>query len=141
ARGAAAALADRAMKEAAAAGRCDVVTDIGRTRRLAEDRHILRIAAELGDVVLHPLERQALIEKTLVASWRLFVPERRMRKKPERPESVLDADEHDATLRGKELTVIPERVHRARDRDAGAAGEIATAMDPHHDRCVVGCRL
>ena len=49
--------------------------DRGRTGRLARERDVIRIAAERGDVVAHPLERLDLVEQAIVARravWRFF---------------------------------------------------------------------
>ena len=60
-RGAAAALADRSLEERRGLGRCDVHADVERSRGLAEDGDVARVAPELRDVLLHPLQGEALV--------------------------------------------------------------------------------
>src|SRR5262249_31002974 len=59
--GAAAALADPPAEELPAARRHHVEAHVEGTRRLAEDGHQLRVAAEGGDVGPHPLEGGPLV--------------------------------------------------------------------------------
>jgi len=42
------------------------------SRRLPEHGDLVRIAAELGDVLLHPLERRKLVQRPIVAGGAMF---------------------------------------------------------------------
>ena len=62
-----AALADRLLEQALRQRRCHQRADRERSRRLAEDRDVVGIAAEGRDVLLHPLQRGDLIQQAVVA--------------------------------------------------------------------------
>src|SRR5262245_66458433 len=57
-------------------------------------RHVVRIAAELRDVLLDPLERSALVEQSIVAggTLRILRGERRVREKAKRAEAIVWRD-------------------------------------------------
>ena len=96
-------------------------------RRLPEDGDVLRIAAERGDVLLHPFEGGDLVHVGVVALGlvRMLVAQRREGEETEAPQTVVERDEDDALL--GELD--PRRPGR------GAAAEHeGAAVDPHHDR-------
>jgi hypothetical protein len=67
-------------------------------RRLARDRHVVRVAAESRDVLLYPRERRERIGKRIIAGGVVlrFGGQRRMREVTERAEPVVDRDHHDA---------------------------------------------
>ncbi len=92
-------------------------------RRLADDRHFSRIAAEFVDVASNPLERRHLIEKAVVARgvMRRLRRQIRMRHIAERADPVVEADEDHAFLGD-----VFAAVHR---HPAGAERE-AAAVDP-----------
>ena len=94
----------------------------------------LRVAAEGGDVALHPLQRRDLIEQTVVAGDALggFLRQRRMGQEPQRPQPVVDGHDHD-TLARQVRSVVDG--HRARP------GRETAAVDPDHDRQPGGRRL
>jgi len=62
-----AALADRAVKQALGQGRCHQRTDRKRSGRFAEDGHVGWVAAETGNVFVHPFEGRHLVEQTIIA--------------------------------------------------------------------------
>src|SRR5262245_88329 len=98
-----------------------------RAGRRAEDRHVVRVAAEGGDVRLHPLQYGDAVGKRLVAGR---VPTRFrgqlwVREKPERTETVVETHEDDALLRERLAVVV---------RAGTAAFAVGAAEDPHHDR-------
>ena len=63
------------------------------TRRLAEDRDVVRVAAERGDVVTHPLQCGDLVEQRDVARAREAVVEMVEVREAERAEPVVDGDD------------------------------------------------
>ena len=69
-------------------------------RRLAEDGHVVRIASERGDVLLHPLEGGDLVHVGVVALGlvRMLAAERGEGEEAEAPQTVVERDEHDALL-------------------------------------------
>jgi hypothetical protein len=62
-----AAFGDRLGDQAPGQGRGDQQGSVLGARRLAEHRYVLRVAAEPGDVVAHPLERRDLVEQAVFA--------------------------------------------------------------------------
>ena len=70
------------------------------TRRLAEDRHVVRVAAEPRDVALHPPQRRLLVHEAVVARGliRGLGGQRRVREEAEEAEAVVDRDDDRALL-------------------------------------------
>ena len=66
--------------------------------RFAEDRDLVGIAAERGDVVLHPLQRGELVHEPVVGPHvvRRLGGQRGMREVSEPAEPEIHADDHDA---------------------------------------------
>ena len=91
------------------------------TGRLAGDGDVVRIAAELADVALHPTQRRLLIHQPVVAG-RAARPRRQrgMGEEPERTEAVVDGDDHGALGGQLRRVVVPRPI-----------GRQATAVDPH----------
>ena len=89
-----AALHDRPLEEAAGTARDEVGEHRHATGRLAGDRHVVRVAAEPGDVALDPAQRRLLVHQPVVAG-RAARPrgERWMREEAERAEAVVDRDD------------------------------------------------
>ena len=85
-------LPDRAHEEAASQRRWHQRVHAPRARRFARDGDLRRVAAESGDVALHPIQRRDLIEHAVVARrmLRLFGGERRMGEVAEWTETVRD---------------------------------------------------
>ena len=94
------------------------------TGRLARNRHVLRIAAELLDVVPNPAQRRLLIHQAVVAG-RATGPrgERRVGKEAKRAQAVVDRDDDDSGRREFRSVVVA----------AGVLGE-AAAVDPYEHR-------
>src|SRR5690606_18165041 len=67
----------------------------------ARDRHAFRVAAESGDVPLHPLERRVLVEQRVVAGRlvRALLGQLRMREQTEDAEPIVQGHRDDALLR------------------------------------------
>ena len=61
------ALRDRACKQSLRQRRAHQAGHRDGTSRLPDDRHLTRISAECGDVLLHPAQRSDLIEQAVVA--------------------------------------------------------------------------
>jgi hypothetical protein len=64
------------------------------TRGLTHDRDVARVAAEPRDVLAHPAQRDALVGDAEVAG---VGPERRVGKKTEHAEAVVDRDGDDVS--------------------------------------------
>src|SRR5919205_3853538 len=94
---------------------------------LAEDRDVLRIASERGDVLPHPLEGGYLVHVGVAALelFRALAAERREGEEAETPQTVVEGDQDDA-LPGE----LDSRIVRLR----AAAEHEGPAVDPHHDR-------
>ena len=95
--------------------------------RLAEDRDIVGIAAEGGDVALHPLQAGDLVEQAVVARGMLrqFGGERGMGEEAQHADAIVDRH-HDHAALGQPRAV--------EGRTRGRAYLEAAAVDPHHDR-------
>ena len=115
------------MEETLRQGRSHHVVDAPGARRLTEDRHVLRIAAESADVLAHPLECSNLVEQTVVARRAVgrLCCQSRVGEEAEHAEAIVDRDHHDA-LASESRAVVPGR--------SAAAGSEAATVDPHHDR-------
>src|SRR5205823_2591817 len=98
-----AALCDDALEEAAGGGRAGEQAHRGTARRLAEDRHPVRIAAKASDVGPDPAEGRDHIAQAVVAGRPTALAiEIRMRQEPENTEPIGDAHQHYALLRRSE---------------------------------------
>ena len=131
-RGHARRLQDRALEQAARQPRDHVRHDRTAAGRFAEERHLLRIAAEQRDVALDPLQRGELIQIAIVAARIAgrFPGQRRMGKEAEAAHAVIHADDDDA-LGGQRVGGILRRV----------SVHQRAAMDPdHHRQGRVRCR-
>src|SRR5262249_59413726 len=84
---------------------------VGPARRLPEDGDLVRVAAEGGDVVAHPLERAHQVERPEVPRAlgvaRALAAERGMAEPAERAEAVVEGDDDDVLGRG-ELAPVEE---------------------------------
>ena len=105
-----AALHDRPLEEPARAARDEVGEHRQAAGRLAGDRDVVRVAAELRDVALHPAQRRLLVHQAVVAG-RAAGPrgERRVREEAERAEPVVDRDDDDAVRRELGAVVVAAR--------------------------------
>ena len=122
-----AALDDRAVEEA-------VRQSGGQERRhghcasgLAANRHVIRVAAEAGDVLLHPFQSLDLVQGAVVAGNAVFafLAQLGQGQEAKQVHTVLDAHHDDALRRqfgGVELHL------------GSVAMVIAAAVDPNHDR-------
>ena len=101
--------------------------DAARSGALPENHHIVRIAAELGDIALDPLQDGDLVERAPVARGMLGILRREggMGEEAERPHAVVERHEHDI-LAGPLLAVEL--------RLAAPALAQAAAEDPHGHR-------
>jgi hypothetical protein len=115
------------MEQAFGDRRAEQPADHGGAGGLAEDRDVVRIAAERRDVLLHPLQHGDRVTERLVArrvAARLL-RQLRVREEAERAEAVVEVDEDDSLL-GEVLTVVVRAV--------AAAFAVGTAEDPDHHR-------
>ena len=122
---AAARLGDGLVEQPRRQRRCGEVADADGTGGFAEDGHVVRVAAECRDVVLHPLQRRDLIVQPLVARSAVggFRAERRVGEEAEQTQAVVDGHQHHAVPR-QLLTIVEGCARRAHDE--------AAAVDPHH---------
>ena len=125
-------LQDRTLEQAARQPRDHVGHDRTAAGRFAEQRHLLRIAAEQRDVALDPLQRRELIQIAIVAARIAgrFPGQGRMGKEAEAAHAVIHADDDDA-LGGQRVGGILR----------GVSVHQRAAMDPdHHGQGRVRCR-
>ena len=120
-----AALNHRAMKQVLRRRHCEQRRDFLAAAGLAEDRHVARIAAELRDIVAHPLQRRDQIEHPDVARLGKFVvAEAGEKRVAQRAEAMIDAHRHHVAAPHQIAAVVNQR--RARTRHEAAA------MQPDH---------
>ena len=120
-----AALGDCPLEQSLRRGRDQLRADTQPAGRLTEDRHVLRVAAEARDVVLHPLERELLVHQAVVAGVVRLGPgaQRGMREEAEQAEPVVDRHDHNTLLDEVDRVVV-----------AALAADQRAAVDPHHHR-------
>ena len=116
-----AALHDGARELGAAERRQEVEADAHRAGTLAEQRHVVRVAAEVADVLLHPLHAHQLVEQPRVARRARVVE----REEAERADAVADRHDDDVVGRRQDLAVVETQRRRS-------AVEPAPEY-PHHD--------
>ena len=99
---------------------------------LTEDRHVVGVTAEGGDVVAHPFQGHHQIHLAVVAGAAVaaFLAEFRMGDVAERAQPVVDGHQHHALL-GKAVRVVVLLRVGGQDRER-------TAVEPDHHRQVVG---
>ena len=97
-----------------------------RARGLAEYRHVAGIAAECGNVRLHPFECGDLVHQAVITRRpALLLRQPAMRQKAEHAEPILDRHQHHALVGNARL-----------DSPSAAACIITTAMNPNHHRAL-----
>lgn len=113
------ALDDGAAEQAARGGSGQQGCDGGASAGLAEERHVVRVAAEGRDVLVHPHECGGLVEEAAVGGRPRNVPE------PLESDAVVERH-HDHPAPGEYLAVVA---------GIGAVARLPPAtVDPHHDR-------
>jgi hypothetical protein len=112
-------------------GRFEVARDAEPARRFAADCHPVRVAAETGDVLAHPLHGKLLVHEAVIAGVadileeaRHVGRERRLDQPAEGAQAVIDRDHDDVVLGDHARGVV----------DGAGAGDERTAMDPEEDR-------
>ena len=115
------------MEEAAGERRLAEGADCTAAGALAEDHHVVRVTAELLDILLDPLEGLDHVEDTIVSGDTVgaFSGEKRMGHEAVDAETVVDGDEDDVLacpLLGVKLGLGTETF------------AVAAAMDPEGDR-------
>ena len=99
--------------------------DAGAARGLAEDRHVVRVAAELRDVPFDPLERRDLVEEAVVAGLAAgLLRQGRVGEVAKGAEAVVDRNQ-DHALAGERGSFVRRLVAPAEAQ--------ASAVDPDHD--------
>ena len=95
--------------------------------RFAEDRHVVGVAAELGNVVAYPLECSDLIERAVVSSHSIrgLSAQFGVGKVTHEAEPVVNGDRYN-TERSQHVGGVV--------RVGAGAILVVAAMDPHHDR-------
>ena len=125
-----AALCNHALEQSCRQRRRLNDVDAPRAGRLAEDRHLAGVAAERGDVVLHPFQRGDVIEDGVVARrmLRRFSGQFGVGQEPERAQPVVRGHDDDtlACERGAVVGVV----------GTGTAGP-GSSVNPHHHRTLV----
>ena len=101
--------------------------DVHGPRRLPRHGHFVRIAAERGDVLPHPLERRKLVHQPVIAGcvMRRFARQSGMRQESQRAQAIVDGDQHQAA---------PDQ--RALIESGGFTGTrgVGPAVNPNHHR-------
>ena len=120
-------LTDRAMEQTSRQRRRDQAADAHGARRLAEDRHSLRVATERRGVVPHPLERRDLVEQAVVAGRPVLRlgGQRLVGQEAERAQPVVDRHQDDA---------LPSKRRAVEDERRPMPHLVAAAVEPDHDR-------
>ena len=124
-----AALRDRAVEQARGQGGGEVRMHAQPTGGLAEDRHVVAVAAELRDVALDPPQRGLLVHEPVVARGLVgrFGAQRRVREEAEEPEAVVQRDDDRALLDQPRRVVVVALAHDQR-----------AAVQPDHHRKALG---
>ena len=120
-------LDDGLLKEIARQRRIYERVDRHAARRLAEQSHVVSIAAKCGNVLLHPLQRRDLIQVAVVAQQSVWTLAREsgMGEETEASEPVVEADKDHSAAR-KLRTIVDGRRTAAVDKPA--------SMNPDHYR-------
>ena len=122
------------MEEPFGQGRRRQAVRIRRAGRLATDRHVAGVAAEGGNVVVHPAQRRDQIEKRVVARRVSLglLRQLRMGEEAEDAQPVVHRDQHDA-LSCQAFAVVDR--HRARAFGVGAAVDVDVDRPLLRRRC------
>ena len=114
------AFAEPALEQAGGERRNHVDAGVERARRLAANGDVVLVAAELGDVALHPFQHGLLVENAVIGEEMAFVVQGRMREKAHEVQAVFHRDDDGLAVRGHLAAVIA----------GGLAVDIAAAVDP-----------
>ncbi len=102
---------------------------------MSEDGYVVRVTAELCDVVPHPVERSDLVQQTIVAARAVarFRAQRFMGEESQRPQAIIHRDEHDP---------VAGQGRSVEDQVVRLACGVRATVKPDHDRCIgrVGSR-
>ena len=100
----------------------------------APDGHIVRVAAEAGNVLMDPLQSHQLIQQPQVLGIRvvLAVGQMGQMQETEGAEPVCDSNNDDIRILFDEIVAIEHGIHRT-------AGFKSAAVNPYHDRLFL-CR-
>ncbi len=115
-----AALGHRSVEQTGGPRRHQLMHDGEGAGALAEQRDVIGIAAEGGDIALDPPEGQALVLEGHVAG-RLG---RLQAEEAEGAEAIVERDDEDVAVVGQVLGAVEEL--------AAGAADVRAAVDPHH---------
>ena len=101
-----AALDDCVMNEAFCERGREQNPDRNPAGRLAEDRHVGRVAAERSNFILHPLQRGNHVVEAEVALGLVALGEHRVGQVAECPEPIVDRDDHHVAARRERCAVV-----------------------------------
>ena len=101
--------------------------NLGAAAGLAEQSYVIWIAAEFCNVFMYPLQRRHNIQNSGVTGFLIFFPVCGKIQKAQGVQPVVHRYHHHVALAAEVFSVI-NVFH------AGGTGEIAAAMEPHHDR-------
>jgi hypothetical protein len=118
------------VKQSFREGRHKVGHHRGAAAGLAEDRHVSRIAAERGDIVLDPPQRELLVHDPVVCKRVALGIDRGMPQEAERSDPVVQRHHDHVAAPGKLAAVVI----------VAFAAEQASAIEPDHDG-LVGRRI
>src|SRR5579885_2180679 len=115
-------------------GRCQQHLNVKGARRLPEQQDPRRIAAECGDIHLHPLQRRDHVEQPVRPGRTRILPGQLWsRQKPQISQSVLCGHNHHALIR--------QRRHiELRWPGVRVSGNVSSAVKENHHRLRLGCR-
>ena len=108
----AAALHNALVEQAVRGGRLHQRPDLHAAARLAEQRDVVRVAAEARDVVVDPLQRRDHIRAAGVAGVRVFFPERRKVEIAEDIQAVVQRDDHHVAVAAHIFALVGDVLNR-----------------------------
>ena len=109
--------------------------DLGAAAGLADYGDVARIASEVGNIVMDPLESSDYVEHADIAGMQVFLPSyRREIGISESVQTVVDRAEHYIAVLRQVLAAVAVLL------DGVAAGETAT-MQPYDDRALAGVQV
>src|SRR5258706_13419670 len=127
------ALLDGPMQQSSGLWRSDQQPGVPAARRLTEYGNVFGIAAESGDIVMHPFQGCELVKQAVIAGstmWR-FCRQLGMHEESEKPQAETDGDHNNAPARQRRAVEVVGR---------GPSGPVTAAEYPEHYRLPGLCR-
>ena len=118
---------ERLVEESVCLRNLHQVENLHAAARLSEQRHVVRVAAKTGDVVMDPPERCHHIGVSRICGVCILFAKRREVEVAEDVQPVIDRDDDGFSGRGKAVSVIG-------DLFDGGAREVTAAVNPDDDR-------